>query len=113
MAAYEWAGIAIYLAIDGVPFGAGVFVSSWPKAMLLALASFAALYASIWAALGPLFLPFAEQLITYFELSALLFLSFVTGALQVVVAASAGFAVKKLSQWGTQRLADHSASRAA
>jgi cation transport ATPase len=113
MATYEWTGIAIYVAIYGIPFGAGVCVSSWPKAMLLALASFTALYVSIWSVLGPLFLPFVEQLITYFELSALLFLSFVTGALQVAVAASAGFAIKKLSQWGTQRLAAQSASGAA
>jgi hypothetical protein len=92
----EWIASAVVLAICGVPFGVGIFVSSWPKAMLLAFASFAGIYASIWSTLGPLFLPLAPELITRFELSALLGLSFLIGALQAVLIASLGFAAKKL-----------------
>jgi hypothetical protein len=72
MAIYDWIGIALCLAIYGVPFGVGLIVSRWPQAMLLAIASFAGLYLSIWSTLGPLFLPLAAQLITRFELSVLL-----------------------------------------
>jgi hypothetical protein len=54
MAIYEWIGIALCLAVYGVPFGVGLFVSSWTKAILLAFASFAGLFLSIWSTLGPL-----------------------------------------------------------
>jgi hypothetical protein len=96
MAIYEWIGIALCLAVYGVPFGVGLFVSSWPKATLLAFASFAGLYLSIWSMLGPLFLPLAAQLVTRVELSALLILTFVAGALQAAAVASLGFGVRKL-----------------
>jgi hypothetical protein len=101
--AYEWGGIAIGLTVYGVPFAVGLFVSSWPKAMLLAFVSFAGLYLSLWSALGPLFLPLALQLVTRFELSAFLLLSFVAGAVQAVAVASLGFGVKKLLLWGAHR----------
>jgi hypothetical protein len=113
MAIYEWIGIAICLAIYGVPFGIGLFVSRWRKAMLLAVASFAGLYLSIWSMLGPLFLPLAAQLVTHFELSALLFVSFFAGALQAVVVASAGFGLKQLLLWLLYRLPRHSGAGAA
>ena len=99
MAIYEWIGIAICLAVYGVPFGIGLFVSNWPKATLLAFASFTGLYLSIWSSLGPLFLPLAAQLVTRFELSALLVLSFAAGTFQAVVVASLGFGAKKLLLW--------------
>jgi hypothetical protein len=60
--------IAILIAYYGVPFVIGLCVPSWPKAILLAIASFAGLYVSIWSALGPLFLPLAVQLVARFEL---------------------------------------------
>jgi hypothetical protein len=113
MAIYEWIGIEICLAVYGVPFGVGLFVSRWPKAMLLAVASFAGLYFSIWSTLGPLFLPLAAQLVSRFELSAFLLLSFLAGALQAAVVASAGFGVKKLVLWVTHRTAGRSVSGAA
>ena len=113
MAMYEWITIAICLAVYGVPFGVGSFVSSWPKAMLLAIASFAGIYLSIWSMLGPLFLPLAAQLVTHFELSAILFLSFVAGALQAAVVASLGVGARKLLLWAMHRQADPSVPGAA
>jgi hypothetical protein len=103
MAIYEWIGIAICLAVYGVPFGVGLFVSRWSKAMLLAVASFAGLYLSIWSMLGPLFLMLAAQLVTQFELSAFLLLSFLAGTLQAALLASAGFGVKQLLVWAMHR----------
>jgi hypothetical protein len=61
----EWIWIAIALALYGVPFAIGFCVSSLRRAMLLAIASFGGLYASIWSALGPLFLPLAAQLLKH------------------------------------------------
>jgi hypothetical protein len=103
MAIYEWIGIALCLAVYGVPFGVGLFVSSWTKAILLAFASFAGLFLSIWSTLGPLFLPLAAQLVTRFEWSALLMLSFAAGTLQAMVVASLGFGAKKLLLWAVHR----------
>jgi hypothetical protein len=72
----EWSAIAaVAVAIYGVPFGVGLWVSNWTKAALLALASFAGLYLSVWSTLGPLFLLLAAQLMTRFELTAFLTLS--------------------------------------
>jgi hypothetical protein len=99
MAIYEWIGIALCLAVYGVPFAVGLLVSSWSKAILLALASFTGLFLSIWSTLGPLFLPLAAQLVTRFELSALLILSFAAGALQAVVVASLGFGTRQFLLW--------------
>lgn len=113
MAVYEWIDIAVWLAIYGVPFGVGVLVPRWPQAMLLAVASFAGLFLSIWSMLGPLFLPLAAQLVTSFELSALLLLSFVAGALQAAAVASVGFGVKKIWLWARRRPAAQSVSDAA
>ena len=110
---YEWIEIAICLAVYGVPFGVGLVVSNWPKAMLLACASFTGLYLSIWSTLAPLFLPLASELVTRFELSALLLLSFVAGALQAAVVASLGFGVKKILLWAVHRPASQSVSGAA
>jgi hypothetical protein len=112
MAIYEWIDIAICLAVYGVPFGVGLFVSRWRKAILLAFASFIGLYLSIWSTFGPLFLPLAALLVTRFELFALLLLSFIAGALQAVGVASAGFGVKKLMRRATHRPADQPISGA-
>lgn len=113
MAIYDWIGIAICLAVYGVPFGVGLFVSGWTKATLLAVASFAGLYFTIWSTLGPLFLPLAAQLVSRFELSAFLLLSVLAGALQAAVVASAGFGVKKLVLRAMHRPAGQAVSGAA
>jgi hypothetical protein len=113
MAIYEWISIAICLAVYGVPFGVGLFVSRWPKAILLAFTSFVGLYVSIWSTVGPLFLPLAAQLVTRFELLALLLLSFIAGAPQAVAVASAGFGVKELMRRARHRSAGQSISGAA
>lgn len=103
MAIYDWIVIAICLVLYGVPFGVGLFMSRWGRAVLLAVASFAGLFLSIWAMLGPLFLPLAAQLVKHFELPALLLLSFVVGALRATVVASAGFGLRQLLRWAVHR----------
>ena len=108
---YEWIGIAICIAVYGVPFGVGLIVSSWSKAVLLACASFAGLYLSVWTIFGPLLLPLALELVTRLELSAFLALIFGAGCLQAAVVASWGFGTKKLFLWGLHR--DQPVSRAA
>lgn len=108
-----WIWIAIALALYGVPFAVGFCVSSLRRAMLLAIASFAGLYASIWSALGPLF-PLAAQLFTRHEMSGIFVLSFLLGALQAALVAASGFALRRLSSWVISRFAHaHTAHRAA
>jgi hypothetical protein len=110
----EWIWIAIALALYGVPFAIGFCVSSLRRAMLLAIASFGGLYASIWSALGPLFLPLAAQLFTRYEMSGIFVLSIVLGALQAALVAASGFALRRLSGWVISRFAHaHTAHRAA
>jgi hypothetical protein len=46
---YEWISLLLVGALFGVPFAVGLCVSSVRRAMLLAMASFAGLYASIWS----------------------------------------------------------------
>jgi hypothetical protein len=102
---YAWISLMLVGAFYGVPFAVGLCVSSLRRAMLLAMASFAGLYASIWSTLGPLFLPLAAQLVTRYELSAILLLSFLLGAVQATALAVAGFAFKRLVGWSIKRLA--------
>ena len=54
---YEWIWTGIVLSLFGVPFAIGLCVANPRTAILLALASFCGLYAIIWSALGPLFVP--------------------------------------------------------
>ena len=65
----NWIWIGTVLTFCGVPFVVGFCVSSLRKATLLAIASFAGVYASIWSTFGPLFLPLAAQLFTRYEMS--------------------------------------------
>lgn len=102
---YDWIWIAVVGAFYGVPFAVGLCVSSWRKAALLAIASFAGLFLSIWSALGPLFLPLAVQLVTRYELSGILILSFLYGAVQAALVATLGFASKKIIAWTWRRYA--------
>jgi hypothetical protein len=104
---YEWIAITVFAAIYGVPFGVGLCVASWTRAALLALASFTGIYLSVWSTLGPLFLPLAAELVTRFELTAFLTLSFIAGGVQAVLMATLGFATKKLLAWSVQRPAGH------
>jgi hypothetical protein len=113
MDVYAWIWIAIFLAFYGVPFGVGVCVPSWPRGIVFAIASFAGLYASIWSALGPLFLPMAVQLVPRFELWAMLVISFAGGALQAALLATAGFACRRLFGWILRRSAHASVSAGA
>lgn len=102
---YDWIWIAAVVAFYGVPFAVGLCVSSWRRAVLVAIASFAGLYVSIWSALGPLFLPLAVQLVTRYELSGILILSFLYGAVQAALLASLGLATKKIAVWTWRRCA--------
>lgn len=94
--------IVMLVAYCCVPFIIGLCVSSWRKAILLAIASFVGLYVSIWSTLGPLFLPLAVELVTRFELSGILVVSFAAGAAQAALIAIAGFASKGFFMWVLQ-----------
>ena len=59
---YQWIGIA--LGLYGVPFTIGLCVARPSTAILLAIASFSGLHASIWSALGPLSCFFAAPLLS-------------------------------------------------
>jgi hypothetical protein len=110
---YEWIWIGIVLSVFGVPFAIGLCAANPRTAILLASASFCGLYATIWSALGPLFEPLVGALITRHELSGILILSFLAGALQAVLAAAAGLALRRLLFWLRVRLSDASASQRA
>lgn len=110
---YEWIWIGIVLSFYGVPFAIGLCVANPRTAILLAIASFCGLYASIWSALGPLFVPLVGALITRYEFSGILILSFLAGALQAVLVAAAGLALRRLLFWLRMRLSDASASHRA
>jgi hypothetical protein len=110
---YEWIWIGIVLSLFGVPFAIGLCVANPRTAILLAIASFCGLYVTIWSALGPLFVPLVGALITHYELSGILILSFLAGALQVVLMAAAGLALRRLLFWLRMRLSDASACQRA
>ena len=93
---YDWLWFILLFAVYAVPFAIGLAVSTWGKAVFLAGASFAGFYLSIWSALGPLFLPFADRLVTRFELVGMVVASFGAGILQAAVMATAGFATRRL-----------------
>ncbi len=106
---YEWIWIGIAFSFYGLPFAIGLCVANPRTAILLALASFCGLYASVWSALGPLFVPLVGALITRYELSGILVLSFLAGALQAVLVAGVGLALRQLLFWLRMRLSDASA----
>ena len=110
---YEWIWIGIVLSFYGVPFAIGLCVANPRTAILLAIASFCGLYATIWSALGPLFVPLVGALITRYELSGILVLSLLAGALQAVLVAAVGLALRQLLFWLRMRLSAVSTSRRA
>jgi len=110
---FEWIWTGVVLSLFGVPFAIGLCVANPRTAILLAIACYCGLYATIWSALGPLFVPLVGALITPNELSGILILSFLAGALQVVLVAAAGLALRQLLFWLRMRLSDASASQRA
>ena len=99
MDAYGWIWITILAADYGLPLIIGLCASTWRKAILLTIASFAGLYVSICSTLGPLFLPLPVELVTRFELFGILILSFAVGAAQAALIATVGFMSKRLFIW--------------
>ena len=112
MSMYDWIPIAIAFLIYGIPIGIGLCVSSWRRAILLAVASFTGLYLTIWSMLGPLFLPLAVQLVSRFELAGILALSFIGGTVQACLIASSSFAIKGFCIWLVSRRSAASVSGA-
>lgn len=110
---YEWIWISSVFCFYAVPLAIGLCVVNPRTAIFLAIASFCGLYATIWSALGPLFLPLAGALMTRYELSEVLILSFLSGALQAVFAAAAGLALRQLLFWLRMRQFNEFASRRA
>jgi hypothetical protein len=110
---HEWIWIGIVLSFYGLPFAIGLCVPSPRTAILLAIASFCGLYATIWSALGPLSVPLVGALITRYELSSILILGFLAGAFQAVLVAGAGLTFRLLLSWLRMRLSDASAAHRA
>ena len=110
---YEWIYIGILAAFYGVPLAIGVCVANPRTAILLAIASFCGLYASVWSLLGPLFVPLVGALITRYELSGILILSFLAGVVQAVLVALAGIACRQLLSWLRMRVSAASGSHSA
>jgi hypothetical protein len=110
---YQWIWIGILVSFYGVPLATGLCVTNPRTVILLAIASFCGLYASIWSLLGPLFVPLVGALITRYEMSAILTLSFLAGVIQAVLVALAGMACRQLLSWLRMRVSDAPASHSA
>ena len=110
---YRWIWIGILVSFYGVPFATGLCVANPRTVILLAVASFCGLYASIWSALGPLFVPLVGALVTHYELSGILIVSFLAGVVQAVLVALAGMACRQLLSWLRMRVSDAPASHSA
>jgi len=102
---YESIWIGMVLATYALPFAIGLFASNLRVAGMLAATSFCGLYASVWSALGPLFLPLVGTLISQFELATVLILSLLVGVLQAAFLAALGFGLKRLAIRLRQRVA--------
>ena len=73
----------------------GLFVSRLRTAVMLAVASFCGLYASVWSALGPLLAPLAS-VAPQSELFTVLILSLLAGSLQAALLATVGHGLRHL-----------------
>jgi len=87
--------IGLGLALYAPPFAIGVSQPNFRSAVLLAEAGYCGLYASLWSALGVLFLPLVGLLIPQFEIAVVLALSFLAGALQTALLAALGFGLRR------------------
>ena len=81
-------------AVYVLPIAVGLFVSRLRNAVMLAVASFCELFASVWSALGPLLAPLAS-VATQTELSTVLILSLVAGSLQAALLATMGHGLRR------------------
>jgi hypothetical protein len=101
-----WVGMG--LALYALPFAIGLSQPTLRAVVLLALASYCGLYASVWSALGVLFLPLVDLLIPQFELAVVVITSFLAGALQTALVSGLGFAsrrwlVRPIRRWQAGR----------
>jgi hypothetical protein len=82
-------------AVYVLPIAVGLFVSSLRTAVMLAVASFCGLYATVWSALRPLFTPLAS-VATQTDLFTALILSLLAGSLQAALLATVGHGLRHL-----------------
>jgi hypothetical protein len=101
---FEWVWIGVVLCFYAEPFAIGLYVANPRTAILLAIASFCGLFATVWSAFGPLFVLLVGVVMTRYELSRILILSFLAGARQALLAAAAGLAFRQLPSWLRMRL---------
>jgi hypothetical protein len=96
MGMYVWVVVGIMLAaVYVLPVAVGLFVSRLRTAVMLAVASFCGLFASVWSALGPLLAPLAS-VATQTELFTALSLSLLAGSLQAALLATMGHGLRRL-----------------
>jgi hypothetical protein len=87
-----WIGLG--LALYALPLVVGASQSRLSTAIMLALAAYGGLCASLWSALGVLFLPALGLFVPQPEIAAVLVLAFLAGALQAALLAALGFGLK-------------------
>jgi hypothetical protein len=93
---HVWVVVGIMLAaVYVLPIAVGLFVSSLRTAVILAVASFCGLYATVWSALRPL-LALLASVATQSELFTVLILSLLAGSLQAALLATVGHGLRHL-----------------
>lgn len=93
---HVWVVVGMMLAVSYVPpIAVGLFVLSLRTAVMLAVASFCGLYATVWSALRPLLAPLGS-VATQTELFTVLILSLLAGSLQAALLATVGHGLRHL-----------------
>ena len=92
---HVWVLVGMLAAVYVLPIAVGLFVSSLRTAVMLAVASFCGLYATVWSVLRPLLAPLAS-IATQPELFKVLILSLLAGSLQAALLATVGHGLRRL-----------------
>ena len=96
MHVHVWVVVGMmFAAVYVLPIAVGLFVSRLRTAVMLAVASFCGLYATVWSALRPLSAPLAS-VATQTELFTALSLSLLAGSLQAALLATVGRGLRRL-----------------
>jgi hypothetical protein len=96
MRMHVWVVVGMMLAaVYVLPIAVGLYVSRLRTAVMLAVASFCGLYATVWSALRPLLAPLAS-IATPTELFTVLILSLLAGSLQAALLATVGHGLRHL-----------------
>jgi hypothetical protein len=93
---HVWVVVGMMVAaVYVLPIAVGLFVSSLRTAVMLAVASFCGLYATVWSAFRPLLAPLAS-VAPQSELFTVLILGLLAGSLQAALLATMGHGLRHL-----------------